>query len=207
MRKQIYYRSIGIILTAIVSAQLFCCPAWGFEPGNKGRQYLVKHRDLSNGLPSNTIMSVAQTEDGHLWIATSKGLVRFDGIKCSLVPFIDTGKTRAARSAEPGYLFVDKNKILWIGSNVGLTSYDYNTGQYTTISKSDGLTDPHIRRIAGDMYGNLWVSFFPGDINRLSNGKIEHFPKEHLLAGKKINAIIEDEKGNLLFASREHGVY
>ena len=32
-----------------------------------------------DGLPGNTVRSVAQSADGYLWVATAEGVVRFDG--------------------------------------------------------------------------------------------------------------------------------
>jgi ligand-binding sensor domain-containing protein len=37
------------------------------------------------GLPSAFIYSLAQTEDGYLWLATTDGLVRFDGVRFSMI--------------------------------------------------------------------------------------------------------------------------
>ena len=34
-----------------------------------------------DGLPGNTVVGVAQTPDGFLWVATESGLVRFDGVR------------------------------------------------------------------------------------------------------------------------------
>src|SRR5688572_19614976 len=52
---------------------------------------LGSHRDLSqlrhevwlteNGLPQNTVHSIAQTTDGYIWIGTEEGLARFDGVR------------------------------------------------------------------------------------------------------------------------------
>src|SRR5688572_9842447 len=33
-----------------------------------------------NGLPQNTVHSIAQTRDGYVWIGTEAGLARFDGV-------------------------------------------------------------------------------------------------------------------------------
>ena len=33
------------------------------------------------GLPNNNVLSIAQTQDGYLWVGTREGLARFDGIK------------------------------------------------------------------------------------------------------------------------------
>ncbi len=39
-----------------------------------------KHWSTANGLPQNSVRSIAQTKDGYLWLATQGGLVRFDGM-------------------------------------------------------------------------------------------------------------------------------
>ncbi|MCX6878897.1 MAG: hypothetical protein NTW21_34565 [Verrucomicrobia bacterium] len=33
------------------------------------------------GLPDNTVVGIAQTSDGFLWVATPSGLARFDGLR------------------------------------------------------------------------------------------------------------------------------
>jgi len=47
------------------------------------------------GLPSAFIYSLAQTEDGYLWLATTDGLVRFDGVRF-VQPFVDNGEAPCA---------------------------------------------------------------------------------------------------------------
>ena len=40
---------------------------------------IVNQWRVEDGLPQNTVTSLAQDERGYLWIATRKGLARFDG--------------------------------------------------------------------------------------------------------------------------------
>ena len=40
---------------------------------------VLRNWDLDDGRPSARINAVARTSDGYLWLATQKGLVRFDG--------------------------------------------------------------------------------------------------------------------------------
>ncbi|REA56525.1 hypothetical protein DSL64_26780 [Dyadobacter luteus] len=42
-------------------------------------KYSLKHYTAENGLPQNTIKSIAADSDGFLWLTTEDGLVRFDG--------------------------------------------------------------------------------------------------------------------------------
>ena len=44
-------------------------------------QYQFDNWTNSNGLPQNAVVSVLQTRDGYLWLATNDGLARFDGVR------------------------------------------------------------------------------------------------------------------------------
>jgi ligand-binding sensor domain-containing protein/AraC-like DNA-binding protein len=186
--------------TVVIIILLFFCPLSGLDPDKQVDQYLTDHWSASDGLPSDAVYAIAQTPDGYLWISTPKGLARFDGIKLSVIHFVD-------EETMPDTLLVDSEGILWIGSAAGLTSYRYQTGQFKTYTPADGITRDRVRRIKEDMRGNLWISFFASYVNRFSNGKFTVFNASHGLEGKKINGIVEDQKGNLLFGSRENGVF
>src|SRR5262249_42224412 len=41
-------------------------------------EFLVRSWDNEDGLPSAAVRAIARTPDGYLWIATDKGLARFD---------------------------------------------------------------------------------------------------------------------------------
>src|SRR4051812_43037506 len=40
--------------------------------------------ETEDGLPENSATSMVQTKDGYLWFGTFNGLVRFDGVKCTI---------------------------------------------------------------------------------------------------------------------------
>jgi ligand-binding sensor domain-containing protein/AraC-like DNA-binding protein len=195
------------LLSVIVLCGVFLTSLWGLDPVKQVKQYLVDRWEMAEGLPSNEIRSITQTPDGYLWIATARGLVRFDGIKFTTVPFVDKEKVGSQETIDPVTLLVDKQGILWIGSTGVLTSYNYRTGRFKTYTSADGMTGDRIRRLQKDMNGNLWISFFSSYANRFSEGKFTAFNASHGLLGKKIDVIFEDSKGNLLFGSRENGVF
>ncbi|UCH97179.1 MAG: helix-turn-helix domain-containing protein [Candidatus Aminicenantes bacterium] len=201
------FSSIRQLLCAIIIITVFWCQLWGLDPDKPVDQYLLDQWEKSAGIPSNTILSITQTPDGYLWICTLKELVRFDGMKFSIIDFTGDKAIDPAKSTIPDALFVDREGTLWIGSAMGLTSYRYQTGQFKTLTPADGITKDRIRRIKDDMNGNLWISFYSSYVNRFSNGEFTAFNASHGLKGKKINAVIEDRNGNLLFGSRENGVF
>lgn len=189
------------LLVVIIILRFFCCQLWGLDPDKGINQYLVDQWGMSAGIPSNSILSIAQTPDGYLWFATLKGLVRFDGI------IFREMAIHCSDTAIPIILYVDREGILWMGSTRGLACYDWKTGKSKTFTPEDGIIDDRILTIKEDVKGNLWISIASNYVSRLSNGKFTSFNESHGLSGKKINAVIEDRSGNLLFGSREEGVF
>src|ERR1039458_7955266 len=55
-------------------------PAWGLDPKVAITQYGHAVWTTADGLPHNSIRAIAQTRDGYLWVITSDGLARFDGV-------------------------------------------------------------------------------------------------------------------------------
>jgi len=46
-----------------------------------GIEYSHRVWRIEDGLPQNRIRALCQTPDGYLWIGTSQGLARFDGVR------------------------------------------------------------------------------------------------------------------------------
>jgi ligand-binding sensor domain-containing protein/signal transduction histidine kinase len=78
-------------------------------------QYSIAQWGHRDGLPSTAIYALAQTPDGYLWLGTSDGLVRFDGLHFVQVPLsvgdMAFGRVRA--------LLVGRAGNLWIGTADG----------------------------------------------------------------------------------------
>ena len=115
------------------------------EPDRVHRQWTTE-----NGLPSNVLSSVAQGEDGYLWIGTYDGLVRFDGHRFSVfraaqVPVL--GSSRILDVARAG-------RDLWILTAVGTVTL-YRDGRFQPaagIGPRDGEA-----RLLKYQAGELWV--------------------------------------------------
>src|SRR5579864_6175166 len=112
--------SLTHFLCAAACCVLLTLQAEAFDSNKPLTEYthtVWTHRD---GIPSAFIYSIAQTPDGYLWLATTDGLVRFDGVR-----FVHwrpkTGHTAllgVVRSLYPG-----RDGGLWIGTEAGLVGH------------------------------------------------------------------------------------
>jgi ligand-binding sensor domain-containing protein/signal transduction histidine kinase len=107
------------------------------------------------GLPQNAIQDIVQTRDGYLWLATTDGLVRFDGVRFTV---FNSGNTPGLKSNRFTRLFEDREGTLWIGTeDAGLARY--KDGAFVTYTVADGLPSNWILQIRGDPNpnGKIWV--------------------------------------------------
>src|SRR5262249_13249433 len=56
-----------------------CVPAYALSPDSPLSNYI--HRSWRSDSGLQTVRRMAQTPDGYLWLATTAGLVRFDGVR------------------------------------------------------------------------------------------------------------------------------
>jgi Predicted periplasmic ligand-binding sensor domain len=112
----------------------------------------------SNGLPSNTILDIAQDSDGYLWLASYDGLVRFDGSAFSTYSDVD-GRGFTAGSARE--LALGSDGRLWIGTNDSGV-FSFKAGVFRHYTKDEGLGDLSARAVGFDSLGALWVGTAKG---------------------------------------------
>lgn len=115
-----------------------------------------------NGLPQNSVNSILQTRDGYLWLSTSDGVARFDGLRFTT---FNRGNTKGIASNRFTVMFEDRAGDLWIATeDVGLTRY--HNGAFKTFTTSDGLTDSRVVALQEDSAGNLLAFSNRGIVRR-----------------------------------------
>ncbi len=85
------------------------------------------HRSWATGkgLPQSSVTAIAQGPDGYLWLATFRGLARFDGLSFTVFDFSNTPELKSNRLRA---LYADTRGALCIGTeHAGLTEYRAGT--------------------------------------------------------------------------------
>ena len=125
--------------------------------------YLVETWDSDRGLPENSVISLAQTPDGYLWVGTLHGgLARFDGTR--FVNF-DQVNAPALKSIEIHKLLVDAQGTLWIG-NVEGGLISHRAGQFCFEYSNNDTPRSWVDEILSDHPGRLDLSTPSGMIFR-----------------------------------------
>jgi ligand-binding sensor domain-containing protein/signal transduction histidine kinase len=160
-------------------------------------QYRFDAWTTETGLPQNSVTSLIQSRDGYLWLGTSGGLVRFDGVKFTV---LDSEPTSGLRSVRIHALAEDPSGALWIATeHGGLTRYV--NGTFTTFQSRDGLPTNNLQTVFADSRGTVWVGTRRGLV-RFKDGQFTTFTTADGLPGDFIIAIAEHDQGLWLGTDR-----
>jgi signal transduction histidine kinase/ligand-binding sensor domain-containing protein len=136
-------------------------------------------------------LALAQTADGYLWVGTTQGLYRFNGISFEQYQ-PEEGKfpSRSILS-----LFADRSGGLWIGYLKGGASYLKN-GRVTNYSVREGIPFGRVRCFAEDWDGTIWVAT-TGGLGRLDGRHWVMKHKEWNFPGNSPDTLFVDDRGTL----------
>jgi signal transduction histidine kinase/ligand-binding sensor domain-containing protein/ActR/RegA family two-component response regulator len=165
----------------------------GLDPSKSITQYVHDVWTTESGLPQNSILAIAQTPDGYLWLGTEEGLSRFDGVRFFT---FDSRNTPDLRSNEVDSLLVDHRGALWIGTHGGgLTSLSH--GVFKTFGKHEGLSNEFVKALYEDEQGDLWIATDGGGLNHLRNDRFEVYTRKDGLADNAVFSLCGDRNGGI----------
>jgi len=139
-----------IVITLAIS--FLVCPASALDPSRRISQYAHSAWRTQDGAFPGTPNAITQTADGYIWIGTSAGLVRFDGVR--FAPW-EPGKGKQLPSSVIYYLLGAKDGTLWIGTSAGLASW--KNGELLNFTNAPGRID----FILEDHQGTIWAGRTP----------------------------------------------
>ena len=145
-----------------------------------------------DGLPENTVQAFAQTPDHYLWIGTSGGLVRFDGVR-----FVVFARDNTPQIHENSIfcLTVSRDGSLWAGTDGG-GLLRYHNGAFRLYSADDGLANNFVRAIYEDGKGAMWAGTDDG-LFRLEGEKFIRVDGRGKVPALAVHDIREDHAGRL----------
>jgi signal transduction histidine kinase/ligand-binding sensor domain-containing protein len=145
--------------------QLLLCTLFAFlstnlaravDPSNHISQYGHTAWRVQDGIFGGAPRVLAQTTDGYLWIGTTAGLVRFDGVR--FVPWMPPDGEKLP-SQRINSLLGGTDGSLWIGTAVGLSRWRNN--HLTNYQDQRGV----VTAIIEDADSTVWINISPSAAN------------------------------------------
>jgi signal transduction histidine kinase/ligand-binding sensor domain-containing protein len=140
------------------------------------------------------VAALAQTTDGFLWVGTSDGLYRFDGV--FLEEFKPEVGVLPAKSISA--LLAAPDDGLWIGYEKGGASF-LKSGKVINYSERDGFPVSQVRSFARDEDGNVWAAV-KGGFARLGADGWRRVHAEWNYPNRSARALLLDRQGTLWVA-------
>ena len=109
---------------------------------------------MEQGLVQNQVQSIAQDNEGNLWIGTIAGLSKYNGTQW-------TSFTKNTNLAEDWITcsFKDKDGNIWFGHWAGgVTRYNATTQQHENLNLEEYTRFKSIRAITQDFTGKFWIA-------------------------------------------------
>ena len=165
----------------------FSCPVFSaLAATNALVPYSSRTWQTDEGLPQNAVQALAQTRDGYLWVGTSRGLARFDGVRFTT---FDPRNTPAIEHVSITALCPNRDGSLWIGTGGGgLTQF--REGRFIHYSLGKNPQGNNIKCILEGRDGVLWVGTV-GGLFRLQQGAWTHFTVQEGLRDNVVRSLCE----------------
>jgi signal transduction histidine kinase/ligand-binding sensor domain-containing protein len=170
---------------------LACCHcAFALNPSLDINQYAHKAWTVRDGFFKGSIVSIAQTRDGYLWLGTEFGLLRFDGVRS--IPWQSpTGEKLP--STYTTRLLAARDGRLWIGTRQGLASWkDGKLTHYPALAGQSVVT------LLEDREGTIWAGAgpAPGRLCAIQSASAQCYGEDGRF-GSAVSPLYEDSAGNL----------
>ncbi len=154
--------------------------------------------NTDDGLPATQVWHLLEDRRGYLWIATTWGLARYDG-----VAFSTLSVPQGLPSANLRLSLEDPSGALWIGTNAGLARYDGE--RVTSFADQGGALAATIWAAGIDRHGVAWFGTDRGLVAAVGE-TFRTYGRADGLADDYVYSLLLARDGAIWLGSRGHGV-
>jgi ligand-binding sensor domain-containing protein len=174
--------------------------AHAVDPDNHISQYAHTAWRVQDGIFGGTPRVLAQTTDGYLWIGTTSGLVRFDGVR--FVPWDPPGGEKLP-SQRINALLGATDGSLWIGTAVGLSRWQNN--HITNSQDQRGVVTAIFEDADSTIWSNLSLSATKTPLCKINSTGMKCFGAADGIPPGAYWPLAKDYQGNF-WIGREQGL-
>lgn len=179
-----------------------------------GYNLVIYRRDDTDpsSLSNNYVNDIHLARDGSLWIATRKGINRFDAQRNRFSRY-SVATTAELLSADDIITIEETDDgRFWLASRGGLYRFDRNNNQFQFQPLKPGQStagDGLMWTVTADQQGYLWVGHQDRGITRFNpaTGELRHYGREQGLGSLDIRELYVDSANNLWVGSYGGGLF
>ncbi|MFO7608787.1 MAG: two-component regulator propeller domain-containing protein [Candidatus Krumholzibacteriia bacterium] len=158
----------------------------------------LRNAGMPDGWREAGVHSIAEARDGTVWVATARGLLKYEGGLWTSVA------TPCEVEHEISALYLDPDSSLWFGTPHGLMVR--RGGEFIEYAPPVGRAWDYVQVMLRDRHGVLWVGAYGAGLLRLTGGELTGIDKEGFLRDDSIHALFEDRDGSLWVGTTNAGV-
>jgi signal transduction histidine kinase/ligand-binding sensor domain-containing protein len=197
-------RARSVAWWGVVAAVLFCAAqsATALDRSRGLPQYIRDEWGPSKGYNGGPVYGFAQGADGFLWIASARGLIRFDGLKFDPINLPQT--VAPGGPAVVGVAATDRGAI-W--TRVGAYSLlSYRDGVFDDLITSNSLSRGVVGVMAAQRNGSILLSSYGVGVVRFQNGRFDTLVKPDAMPKTLLMSIAETDR-YIWLGTRDAGLF
>lgn len=163
------------------------------DPKTPIDKYIHHTWSTRDGLPQNTIHSIIQDTKGYVWLATDRGVVRFDG---SSFRTFSSGNVEEIKNNSVTSLLLDRDGGVWMGTYGGGITY-YKDRKFKNYSTAEGLRNHFINAIAQDKQGDIWFGTTGDGVIRFDGNSFSSITDADGLSYNIVTSLFVGSRGKL----------
>ncbi|MDA3890566.1 MAG: ATP-binding protein [Salinivirgaceae bacterium] len=174
-----------------------------------------KHFSDKDGLSINTVQTIAQDNEGFIWIGTTNGLDKFDGN--NFKEYIHSPHDSTSLSNNIIWdILLDSKGDIWIGTENGLNKYNEGKDNFEryVFDPNDSTSIPNslVKDILETKSGDIWIATYCGILSLYDkeNNYFKNFEVtkvDDIFTNERINCIAEDQYKNIWIGTEGRGVF
>ncbi|PWV45389.1 hybrid sensor histidine kinase/response regulator transcription factor [Chitinophaga sp. S165] len=170
-----------------------------------GQQIRFRNYSVAEGLPSSTVRTIAQDDQGYLWFGTKNGISRFDGYQFRNFQYKKNDSTSLGNNFLHCITRIDSTH-LWIGTESGIYILDLEKEQFSHFGPPEEKTVFDIMR---DKDGMIWFTSRLNGLYRYDPVKkaLHNFKAGNSrLSSDQVTRVAQDDDGNIWIGTYGNGI-
>jgi len=168
------------------------------DPARQPSQFSFRSWSSHDGLPFNRVDCIYRSKSGFLWIGTSDGLAKFDGIKFTQA---EGNGSRLIEGASISQILEDRSGVLWLQVvNQGWVNWDgqsFKEAKFLALGQEYRMEKDAFA--TADRQGIIWAHF-KGRLFRVDGTEVVSWSAEEGLPPGNCSGITEDQEGTIWLA-------